>query len=216
MDVIGHRGAAGEAPENTLAAIERGLAAGSAGIEIDVRLADGLVLVFHDATLDRTTDATGLVYVRSADELRALAPQVVTLEPVAAVCAAAGRQLNVECKDVAVVGPALARRPPGADWLVSSFLEPALVRSRELAPEVPRALLANDAEPATLERALALGCANLHLPCAVIDAEVAGRVHAVGLILQAFTCNDEPEFARLRSAGCDAAITDYPTRFVRA
>ncbi|MDP1570426.1 MAG: glycerophosphodiester phosphodiesterase [Vicinamibacterales bacterium] len=68
--VFAHRGGAGLAPENTLAAFARGLAAGADGFECDVHLsADGVPVVIHDPTLDRTTDATGPVAGRTAAEL---------------------------------------------------------------------------------------------------------------------------------------------------
>lgn len=70
---IGHRGAAGEAPENTVPSFERALAAGARILETDVhRSRDGEVVVFHDALLDRTTDATGPLAERSLAELREL------------------------------------------------------------------------------------------------------------------------------------------------
>lgn len=68
--VFAHRGGAALGPENTLATFALGLAAGADGCECDVRLArDGVPVVIHDATLDRTTDAAGLVVARSAAEL---------------------------------------------------------------------------------------------------------------------------------------------------
>jgi glycerophosphoryl diester phosphodiesterase len=69
--VFAHRGGAKLAPENTMAAFERGLALGSDGIELDVHLSrDGVPVVIHDKTLDRTTDATGPVGARTVAELR--------------------------------------------------------------------------------------------------------------------------------------------------
>jgi glycerophosphoryl diester phosphodiesterase len=68
--VFAHRGGCALGPENTIAAFDRGLAAGADGLELDVRLsADGMVVVCHDETLDRTTDATGPVVARTAAEL---------------------------------------------------------------------------------------------------------------------------------------------------
>jgi glycerophosphoryl diester phosphodiesterase len=70
---IGHRGAAGEAPENTLPSFERALEARVAILESDVHLTrDGAVVIFHDAELDRTTDASGPVAERTLAELREL------------------------------------------------------------------------------------------------------------------------------------------------
>jgi glycerophosphoryl diester phosphodiesterase len=68
--IFAHRGGAGLAPENTIAAFDCGLAHGADGIELDVRLsADGVVVVHHDHTLERTTDLRGPVERRTADEL---------------------------------------------------------------------------------------------------------------------------------------------------
>jgi glycerophosphoryl diester phosphodiesterase len=68
--VVAHRGGCALGPENTLAAFELGLRAGADGLELDVHLsADGVVVVCHDATLDRTTNASGPVAARTADEL---------------------------------------------------------------------------------------------------------------------------------------------------
>ena len=69
--VFAHRGGAKLAPENTMAAFEHGQALGSDGLECDVHLSrDGIPVVIHDQTLDRTTDASGPVSALSADELR--------------------------------------------------------------------------------------------------------------------------------------------------
>jgi glycerophosphoryl diester phosphodiesterase len=71
--VIAHRGGAGLAPENTMAAFDQAAALGADGIELDVRLSrDGEVMVIHDADVARTTDATGPVAARTAAELAAL------------------------------------------------------------------------------------------------------------------------------------------------
>ena len=71
--VFAHRGGCALGPENTLAAFDRGLAAGADGFELDVHLsADGALVVCHDDTLDRTTDATGRVRSRTAAELAAV------------------------------------------------------------------------------------------------------------------------------------------------
>src|SRR5262245_27486900 len=71
--VFAHRGGAALAPENTLAAFDRGLTLGADGIELDVRLSrDGVVVVHHDATVDRTTDGRGALSALTADELARL------------------------------------------------------------------------------------------------------------------------------------------------
>ena len=69
--IIGHRGAAGLAPENTLVSFEKALTDGADLIEIDVReTKDGEILIFHDSTLERTTNGQGEVQQRSLNELK--------------------------------------------------------------------------------------------------------------------------------------------------
>jgi glycerophosphoryl diester phosphodiesterase len=68
--VFAHRGGCALGPENTIAAFDLGMAAGADGLELDVHLsADGVVVVHHDATLERTTNGRGAIAVRIADEL---------------------------------------------------------------------------------------------------------------------------------------------------
>ena len=71
MRVIGHRGASADAPENTLAAFSLAREQGAVGIEFDVQLSkDGVVVVIHDLTLDRTTNASGAVSSLTSAELQ--------------------------------------------------------------------------------------------------------------------------------------------------
>lgn len=71
--VIGHRGAAGHAPENTFAAFDRGLELGVFGVETDLRATrDGEIVLMHDATVDRTTNGSGAVAELTWADVRAL------------------------------------------------------------------------------------------------------------------------------------------------
>ena len=70
--IIGHRGNAAHTPENTMESFRQALAGGAECVELDVRLsADGVPVIMHDATLDRTTDAVGAVASHSAERIRA-------------------------------------------------------------------------------------------------------------------------------------------------
>src|SRR3954470_13853343 len=71
--VFAHRGGAALAPENTMAAFANGLALGADGVELDVHLSnDGVVMVIHDATVDRTTTGRGTVALMTAADLARL------------------------------------------------------------------------------------------------------------------------------------------------
>src|SRR5438105_2353760 len=85
--VVGHRGAMGYCPENTMASFERALALGADWIELDVHLSrDGELIVIHDETLDRTTNGHGLVRDHTLAELKQLdagdGQQIPTLDEV--------------------------------------------------------------------------------------------------------------------------------------
>jgi glycerophosphoryl diester phosphodiesterase len=132
MQVYGHRGASAERPENTLAAFRRAVELGAAGIELDVHLSgDGVPVVIHDATLDRTTDGTGPVDGRTAAELAALdaggGEGVPTLAQVLDLIdpGAGGTPLkvNIEIKSDAAAQAMLdeVAGRPGLRWAVSSF-----------------------------------------------------------------------------------------------
>src|SRR5207244_1292446 len=73
IKIIGHRGAAGHAPENTFAAFDRGLALGADGVETDIRATrDGVLVLLHDATVDRTTAGSGAIADMTWDEAQRL------------------------------------------------------------------------------------------------------------------------------------------------
>lgn len=135
--VIAHRGASGLRPENTILAFELARNLGAEAMEFDIRLsADGVPVVHHDPTLDRTTDLTGPVRARSAAELaRANAgggSGIPTLEAVLEVTAPL--PVLVELKEAEAAMPALeAIRRAGARGraAVASFLAGALEPLRD-------------------------------------------------------------------------------------
>ncbi len=69
---FGHRGARGHEPENTVRSVCRAIALGAEGVEVDVYLADGQLVVIHDDTLERTTNGHGRVMKKSFTDLRSL------------------------------------------------------------------------------------------------------------------------------------------------
>ncbi|WP_163541693.1 glycerophosphodiester phosphodiesterase [Occultella kanbiaonis] len=126
MHVYAHRGASIELPENTLAAFAKALEYGAEGIELDCYKAkDGRVVVIHDETLDRTTDATGPVNERTSEELRQVdaghGEYVPTLDEVLALVTGRMR-VNIEIKDPEAVDGVIAAVAAfdDLDWFASS------------------------------------------------------------------------------------------------
>ncbi len=140
VGVSGHRGASAELPENTLAAFRRAIAHGAEGIELDVALtADGVAVVLHDSTVDRTTDGTGAVAELTLAEVRALdagaGERVPTLDEVLSL--AEGRaEVNIEIKaaDAAPAVAAVVARYPDLAWFASSGQWDALTELQQLVP----------------------------------------------------------------------------------
>ena len=147
--IIGHRGAAAYAAENSLGGFALAARLGCRMVEFDTRLtADSVPIVFHDDRLDRTTLLSGPVAARSLAELRRGAPQVPTLAEVLELCRSLGLAVNIEIKpdrgaEAATAGAALAvardlwratDRPP----LMSSFAPRALAVAAALCPAWPR------------------------------------------------------------------------------
>jgi len=141
MHVYAHRGASIEKPENTLAAFARSLELGAEGIELDVVVSkDGQLMVLHDLTLDRTTNATGPASDFTAAELRQVdaggGEYVPTLTEVFTLCEQKVR-INVEIKDPTAVDSlvALVVQHPNLDWFATSSHWDALENLRAALPD---------------------------------------------------------------------------------
>ena len=183
--LIGHRGAAAAAPENTLASLRKAKELGASWVEFDVKLTrDGVPVLMHDERLERTTSGRGEVAMTTLEALQNLdagrwfAPafrgeRVPTLEAALALCAELGLGINVEIKpcpgrevETARVAVATLRRLWPGDRpapLISSFEPACLGVARDLAPEMPRGYLAGSLPRRWRQELAAYGCRTLHL-----------------------------------------------------
>ena len=235
MLLVGHRGARGEAPENTLAGFAHALAVGVDAIELDVRLsADGQLVVVHDETVDRTTDAVGRVADLSAAALAALDargsypawPERVGVPTLDEALEAIGdrARLAIEVKRdesariervVELLVDRLARCGLGGRAIVTSFEPAALEAARRRAPDLPRAFIGRFDGPVDLETALGLGCAQVDVPLATGSPEVVRAAQARGLRVCGWLGNTPEAVASLVGWGVDAITTDLPTMAAR-
>ena len=214
--IIGHRGAAGLKPENTLASFRAAVALGVHGVELDVQRVQGELAVIHDAALERTTNGLGAVERQSFAALRRLdAGQGQRVPTLAEVLAAVPEHVlvNVELKGpgtAALVADALSNlaRP----LLVSSFDPARLAEFRRRCPQVPVAPLVGTWTCAAPEAAAALGAWGVHLPLRAVKAARIAALKRRGLRCVVYTVNNRRRAARLRSLGVDGVFTDYPNR----
>jgi glycerophosphoryl diester phosphodiesterase len=233
--VIGHRGAAGLAPENTLAGFRAARAAGAFWVEFDVRLtADHVPVVIHDPTLDRVAGLSAPVARLTAARLATVdagarfAPhfageRVPSLAEALAECRALGLGANVELKWCGVRSLALARRAAdilrtasGVPLLVSSFRPALLGAFRRAAPAVPRGLLLERLRPGWRIAARRLGCTTVNLGVREADDRAMDTVRSAGFGIVVYTVNEPAQAIRLLATGADAVITDRPDRIAGA
>lgn len=222
--VIGHRGARGHAPENTLLGLDRGIRLGVQGVEFDVQLhPSGELLLMHDLRLDRTTNGKGLLSERSFDYIRGLdagqGQQVPTLREALDLidqCVVA----IIELKTWSGTGAATAqvlREYLSAGWpaekfMVSSFHLPELYEFKQAAPEVPAGVLLCGVPLDWAGVATELGAQALNLSAEFVDAQLVADAKARGLKVYVYTVNDPDDIALMRRMGVDGVFTDYPER----
>ena len=235
---IGHRGAAAECPENTLASFARAIELGADMIECDLQLTgDGNVVIFHDWTLERTTNGSGIVRELSLDAIRHLdagswrdarfaGERVPTLdETLDRVLSSAQLNLELKCRGPRTDARALAEAAVAAvarhaafDRIVfSSFDGACLEELRATSAEARIGVLWNDASfPQAFERADRVSAMALHPRAATATPAVVAEAHARGLRVYVWTVNPLDEILRLVGEGVDGVISDHPGRLAEA
>ena len=221
--VIGHRGAAGHEPENTLRSFRRAVAMGVHAVELDVyRLEDELVVI-HDDSLERTTSGTGPLAAHTLAEVRRLDAGAGERIPLLSEVLSGideGIGINVELK-----GEGTGERLPGylaayprsrGCILVSSFRQQELAAYREAGGDAALGLLFGRSKEGLFERAEALDPYTIHLSVRLASAGLMGRIHARGVRVFVYTVNELDVLARLRKGKVDGVFSDYPDRILQA
>jgi len=230
--VIGHRGAAGLAPENTPAAFRKAAALGLAWVEFDVHLtADGVPVVIHDDTVERTTDGKGKVAALSLADLKRLdaggsfgagfrGERIPTLAEMLGLLGELGLGAVVEIKPSPGAEIATAEatvRLLQERWpetlpppMISSFERLSLERAHAAAPGIARAFLVHGLPRDWEDEVDRLGCSAVHASQRGLRAEHVRSVTRAGLPLFAYTVNDAARAAELFSWGVAAVFSDRP------
>jgi glycerophosphoryl diester phosphodiesterase len=240
--IVGHRGAAGAAPENTLPGLEHAVDVGADAVEFDLQATrDGRLVLLHDATVDRTTDGAGAVEEMALDEVRELdaghaftpdrgrtfpfrgdGVRVPTLEE--AMEATRGVPVVAEAKS----GPAgrlladwMEGREDGRRMLVGGF---ALADTGDAARHARwRCASKDELRPYVLLGKLGLGrwfvpeahalmVPERHRLVSVVTRRFVRRAHGDGLGVHVWTVNRPSRMRRLLDTGVDGLVTDLPGR----
>jgi glycerophosphoryl diester phosphodiesterase len=230
--VIGHRGAAGCAPENTLAALHKAKELDCRWIEFDVRLtADSQLILLHDARLERTTDGRGTAALMPLDGVRRYdagyrfgddyrGERVPTLAEAIEVLGELGIGANIELKaarrraaETGAATAALLSRMWPRDLpapLISSFLEEALSEVRACDPSIARGALFRAVPDNWRVRAEKLGCATIHADHRRLHPALVAEIREAGYALLAYTVNDAARARTLLGWGVTSVFSDVP------
>lgn len=230
--IIAHRGAAGLAPENSLAAIRAGLAHHAPYIEIDVqRSADGVLVVIHDETVDRTGNGRGAVRelpwaeLRRLDVGRAFAPHfageaIPTLADVLLLLQDKPATLVIEIKDPHFY-PAISQQILAllAEYqaqervVVISFDHTELETFHRLAPGIPIGLAVT--KPWPIPYIAPTQTVDVFWPGVLLDPTFVCRMHRRGYTVWVWTVNSPTLMRLLAWLGVDGLTTDRPERASR-
>ncbi len=230
--LIGHRGAKASAPENTLPAIEEAHRQGATWIEFDAKLTkDGVPILMHDETLNRTTSGTGDVAGHTLAQLRELdagawfgpkfkGTRIPTLEEAMALMAKLGMGFNIEIKpcpgreaETARISCALVDKlwPKSAPVpVVSSFKKASLEAAKAGFPHLPRGYLAEELKGDWLAEAKSLDCATIHPGWMKLTKPLVRAAKDWNLPVLVWTVNETARARELIGWGVDAIITDKP------
>lgn len=216
---IGHRGAAGHVPENTLVGIQRAIDWRLDAVELDVVASrDGRLVIFHDRRLERMTDGQGFVAQTAFDDLRKLTVrgghQIPTLEEVLDLAAGRiGLVLELKAAGLAqALVEAVARHGFAGPLIYASFFHQDLVLVRRLQPqaETLALIVGNLVRPAAF--ALEAGVTHVGAAFDFLTQSAVDALHGAGLQVFAFTVNDPVEIQAITSLGVDGIISDFPDR----
>lgn len=216
---IGHRGAAGHAPENTLAAIQKGIALGVDFVELDVRrTADGVLVILHDATVNRTTDGKGRIDRLSFREVRKFnagnGEHVPTLEEVLKIAAGkAGLMLELKAEGVARQTVESVREAGFQSPVIyASFLHKELTHVRAADPEASLMVLFDGLSRASVARAIQHRSSYVGLRHDKATRALVDSFHRADLLVFVYTANTPRDIQHALSLDVDGVISNFPDR----
>jgi len=218
-----HRGGAGHFPENTWRAFEHAVALGYSYLETDTHAtSDGVLVAFHDKTLDRATDRSGAIAALPASEVAAArvdgTDRIPLLEDL--LGAWPGIRFNIDVKDLPAARPLaeLIRRAGAWDRVCITSFSAARLRETRRLLDRPVCMATSPAGAALLRsglpgRMLGRGFAGRWVRCAQLPVRMAtepviARAHAAGLHVHVWTVNDRDVMTELLDRGVDGIMTD--------
>jgi glycerophosphoryl diester phosphodiesterase len=222
---IGHRGAMGHAPENTLLSIHKALKLGVPCMELDVYSVDGHLVVFHDNRLERTTNGTGYLLDQKFNDLRKLdagnGEKIPTLkEAFEAINLKAGVNIELKGPDTAVPVAEFIGKMRETGWnddliLVSSFNHRELLEMKQRDPRIKLGAMIVGLPVDDAIFAQSLGAYSVHLSIEFIDRRFVKDAHNRDLRVFVFTVDHPEDIKKMKELGVDGVFTNYPERVLQ-
>ncbi len=224
MQIIAHRGASGDYPENTLLALEQAVLQGADAVEIDVFAVDGELIVIHDHHLARTTNGSGSIYQHSLAQLQQLdagrGQRIPTLWQVLQLLAPTTLWLNIELKGDNTVAPLLsllkrAERELQFDvnrLLISSFNHHLLAALKQQQPALKLGALTASLPIDYAAFARQLNAYSVNCDVSFINQAFVADAKARGLKVYVYTVDQADDIARMAEYGVDGIFSNYPAR----
>jgi len=232
--VIAHRGASGNAPENTLAAFRKAVALGATFIETDLQLSrDARFVAIHDATVNRTTNGQGAVHDMTLTDLRKLdagswfgsefaGERIPTLEEIFEFSKKNDVVFYLEIKPGAAWGgehalvSALRESGEIPRAVVISFDAAIVLNLRKIEPTLMTGLLYDGQIENPLEKAVEIGARQVAVRGDLVTPALIAQAKKKDLQVVCWTVNHPAHMRMLAAAGVDGIMSDYPDRLVAA
>jgi glycerophosphoryl diester phosphodiesterase len=226
MIVTSHAACKGHAPENTLAGIRAALKYKADAIEIDLHCTrDGVPVLIHDETVDRTTDGAGPIAALTLRQARKLdagkGERIPTLREVfETVSGHSLMVLEIKARNIEEEVLAVVKRARALDYCVVHSFSPKIVeRIRKLEPRMPASLLTGGPGVADQKKlfdlALSINAQGIAVNHDVVTAQLVRAAHLRELRFSAWTADLEKDVRRLARAGVGAITSNYPDRVRR-
>lgn len=235
--IAGHRGALALAPENTLAGFQKAVESNAKWIEVDTQLsADNVAIIFHDESVERTTNGQGKVADLTINQLNELDAgswfsedfideKIPTLQQSLLFCMQNDLNMNLEIKIhhagqvkalvEKIVEVIYLTRFPIENLILSSFSTLALKQCQKLMPEIRLGYITEDDPQPLLEEIKAINLYSMHLDYKILNQQLASTLIQLGYKLVIWTMNDPLQTDKYKHWGVNMIITDKPNLFTQ-
>ena len=229
---IAHRGASGYYPENTMLAFEKAIEMGCDGIETDVHLTkDGIAVICHDETIDRTTDGNGFIKdytykellrfdagIKFGDKFKGL--KIPSLDEFIDLIKNRDLIINFELKDdkikykdiEKIVLDKIYKAKIEDNSIISSFNHYSVMKCKELDKNIKTGFLYDNQlyDPGSYGKRA--GVYALHPNYITLEDDIVENIKNSNLKINTYTVNEEKDMTRLAKLGIDGIITNYPDK----